>query len=157
MNHHRLLTSLLGLFLGLVGLPTGGQTQEETTTNPSMEVCRAYFSAMDSSDLDKAESLFARESMIFESGGVEGSWHKYREHHLGPEIEAVKSFTTTLKEPTQVISEDGSMAMIAWPIEYDIVFKKRNPINSRGAVTFVLVLQDGEFKINHLHWSSRRK
>ena len=124
---------------------------------PPTAVARAYFAAMDSSDLDAAEALFASESSVFERGGVEGDWAHYRAHHLGPEIDGVSSFETTLQEPEEGQSDDATMAFVTWPIEYRIELKDERVIESRGTVTFVLVREDGRYRIRHLHWSSRRK
>lgn len=120
-------------------------------------VAEAYFAATAASDLDTAGKLFADESSVYESGSVEGSWSHYREHHLGPEIDAIKSFTLEKQEPEIVESDDKSMAFVAWPIEYTIVLEDERVINSKGTVTFLLVRENGEYKIRQLHWSSRRK
>ncbi len=120
-------------------------------------VAEAYFDATTASDLDAAGKLFARESSVYESGGVEGTWQHYRDHHLGPEIDAVQSFSLTKHEPEVVKSNDGSLAFVAWPIEYRIALKDKRVIDSKGTVTFLLVTEDGAYKIRQLHWSSRRK
>lgn len=117
----------------------------------------AYLTAMESSDLDAAEALFAGESSIFESGGVEGSWQQYRDHHIGPELHAIESFVIDRGEPTEVGSADGTMAFVAWPIEYTIRLADGRVIESRGTVTFVLERHDDAYRIRHLHWSSRKK
>ena len=117
-----------------------------------------YFQAMEEKDLDAAEKLFADPSSVFESGGDEGDWAHYRAHHLGPEIDAIKVFKTTLGKPEEVRSDDDSMAFVAWPIEYHIELEDGREIDSRGTVTFVFVRSGGgPFRIRHLHWSSRRK
>ena len=120
------------------------------------EVARKYFAAMDAGKLDDAEALFAEESSVFETGGTEGTWAHYREHHLGPEIDAIDSFETRLGDPEEGRSADGSMAFVAWPLEYRIVLKDERVINSKGTVTFVLVKRDTSYRIRHVHWSSRR-
>lgn len=140
----------------LVSLTDGVETGDDRIAD-AIGVCRAYFKAMDTSDLDAAGKLFAEESLIFETGGVEGNWETYREHHLGPEIDAVLSFETTLGEPEAMSSKDGSMSFVAWLIEYHIKLKDDREIDSRGTVTFVLSLEDGTQRIRHLHWSSRKK
>ena len=151
-----LSTAVLALAL-LVPLPVSAQNADDNKTSDAIGVCRAYFEAMDNSDLDAAGKLFAEKSLIFETGGVEGSWKTYREHHLGPEIDGVLSFETSLGEPEAMSSKDGSMSVVAWPIEFHIKFKDDREIDSRGTVTFVLSLEDGMQRIRHLHWSSRRK
>lgn len=49
------------------------------------------------------------------------------------------------------------MSFMAWPIEYRIELKDDRLIESRGTVTFLFVKEGSEYRIRHLHWSSRRK
>ncbi len=138
--------------------PLGAQDHSAHTVGPTpTAVARAYFEAMDQKDLDAAEALFAESSSIFESGGVEGAWEHYRAHHIGAELDAFKTFETTLGEAEEELSADRSMAMVAWPIEYHIVLNDGREIDSKGTVTFILLHQAGGFKIRHMHWSSRPK
>ncbi len=117
----------------------------------------AYLAAMAATDLDAAEALFAEDSLIFETGGVEGTWHDYRRHHIGPELAAIVSFEITRGEPRERQSADGTMAWVAWSVEYRIELNDGRVINSRGTVSFVLEGHEQGFRIHHLHWSSRRK
>ena len=121
------------------------------------EVAAAYLEAMETSDLDAAEKLFAPQSSIFESGGQEGDWQHYREHHIGPELSAIKSFSISQEEPEVAESRDGSMAFVAWPIQYRIALEDGRVIESLGTVTFVLVRGTDGLRIRHLHWSSRKQ
>ena len=143
----------------LAATPLTGQqsgTRPAAPTTPT-EVASAYLDTMDTADLNRAETLFAKESSIFEAGGVEGTWQHYREHHIGPELAEFSSFKTTKGKPEEELSADGSMAMVAWPVEYRIVLKDGKAVESKGTVTFVLVREGGAYKIRHMHWSSRRK
>lgn len=146
------------LAAALAAAPLAAQTDARGAkpTTPT-EVASAYLDTMDTADLDQAESLFAKESSIFEAGGVEGTWKHYREHHIGPELAEFSSFKTTQGKPEEELSADGSMAMVAWPIEYRIVLKDGKTVESKGTVTFVLVRESGAYKIRHMHWSSRKK
>ena len=121
------------------------------------ETAAAYLAAMEVSDLDAAEALFVEDSLIFETGGVEGSWSEYRDHHIGPELDAIESFRMTHAQPTEQKSDDGTMAFVGWPIEYTIGLSDGRVIESRGAVTFVLERHGHHFMIRHLHWSSRKR
>ncbi len=120
-------------------------------------VAMRYLDAMETSDLGAAEELFHPESLVFEGGKLEGTWRDYREHHLGPEIDAVKEFVVTRGEAVTGQSDDGSFAFVAIPIEYRIALDTGDTFDSRGAVTFVLSRVGEAYKIRHLHWSSRRK
>ena len=124
---------------------------------PALKVATAYLDAMEASDLEAAGRLFATQSSVFETGGTEGSWTHYLEHHLGPEIGAIDSFSVIRKTPEVEYSADRTMAFVAWPIEYEIVLKDERVIASRGTVTFVLTGESSDYRIRHLHWSSRKK
>lgn len=147
---------LVLLSLPVVSLADGKHAKETSSPTPTA-VARTYFEAMDGKALDAAEALFAEKSSIFETGGVEGDWQRYRAHHIGAELDAIKTFETTLGEPEEEVSADGAMAFVAWPIEYHIVLQDDREIESRGTVTFVFVRGEEGFLIRHLHWSSRRK
>lgn len=131
-------------------------TRAQSHGSPT-EVAAAYLDAMEARDLERAETLFAKDSSIFEGGGDEGSWKRYREHHIGPELAELRSFKTTRGRAEEAVSADGSMAMVAWPLEYRIQLKDGKTIDSQGTITFVLVRERDAYRIRHLHWSSRKK
>ena len=149
-----LWTSQAVIVVALAG--SAGAEAQDAPAAPT-EVAGAYLAAMASGDLDAAEALFAAHSSIFETGGQEGDWAQYREHHIGPELAQIESFSISKREPEMQKSQDGSMAFVAWPIEYRIALQDQRVIESRGTVTFVLVREDQGFRIRHLHWSSRKK
>lgn len=122
------------------------------------QVASHYLDAVEAGDLDAAGSLFAADAVVFESGGVEGAWEEYRAHHLGAEIDAIERFEIRrCTAPTVDASDDGTLAAVAWPIEYTIELEDGRTIESRGTVTFVLELRDGDHRIAQLHWSSRKQ
>jgi hypothetical protein len=137
-----------------VGAEESSPERDSAKGHGPTEVAAAYLEAMESGDLDAAETLFAPQSSIFESGGQEGDWQHYREHHIGPELSAIKSFSISQGEPEVEESQDGSMAFVAWPIKYRIDLEDRL-IESIGTVTFVMVRGADGLRIRHLHWSSR--
>lgn len=155
----RLLVPTLLLWLSACGAATAPVPENPSISAPSdpLQVARAYFLALDAGDTERAGGLFAEDSSIFETGGVEGSWAHYLEHHLAPELQAVQSFATRLGESTAETSRDHSLAWVAWPVEYDIQLTEGRRIESAGTVTFVMALEDGGYRIRHLHWSSRRR
>jgi ketosteroid isomerase-like protein len=134
-----------------------GPAPADDSPRTPTETAAAYLAAMEASDLEAAEDLFAADSLIFETGSVEGSWSQYREHHIGPELDAIESFVMTHARPTERKSADGTMAFVAWPIEYMIKLNDGRVIQSRGTVTFVLENHGHHFMIRHLHWSSRKR
>lgn len=152
---HKMLALFL-LFNGtVIAYGQTPQQRQDTEASPTA-VARSYFEAMDQKDLSAAEALFAASSSIFETGGNEGNWAAYRDHHIGAELDAFARFEISLAEPETDSSADDSMAFVAWPIEYHIELKDGRKIDSRGTVTFVLVKEESRFRIRHLHWSSKR-
>ncbi len=144
------------LFVGLAVLAATPVPADKSSRAP-LETAGAYLAAIEGSDLDAAEALFGTESVIFETGGVEGTWSEYRAHHIGAELDAIESFRISRAQPTERTSDDGTMAFVAWPIEYTIELDDGRVIESRGTVTFVLESHGHDYLIRHLHWSSRKK
>ena len=55
-------------------------------------VLKQYKDAIEKLDVTGTEKLFTADSKIYESGGSEGAYAHYLEHHLGPEFKEFKSF-----------------------------------------------------------------
>ena len=149
--------AVLAAALALGAAPLAAHPQHGSHPTSPQAVAAAYLAALEVRDLDAAGALFAAESSIFEGGGEEGSWQRYREHHLGPEIGEIKAFAITRGKPEQVLSGDGSMAFVTVPLDYRIELADGKVVESKGAATFVLVREDNRYHIRHLHWSSRKK
>lgn len=147
----------LVLALALISLQTIGAPVPMASPSPeAAEVASDYLDAVAAGDLDRAGELFADDSIIFESGGREGTWQEYRDHHLGAEIDAIEKFEIRrCMTPKIDSSADGSLSAVAWPIEYTIELREGRTIDSRGTVTFVLERNDDSHRITQLHWSSR--
>ncbi len=135
---------------------TGSTAQADSDAGSPIDIARRYFEAMSQKNLDAAGSLFAERSSIFETGRNEGDWAHYKAHHIGAELDAIKTFDTKLGEAEVEISGERQMALVAWPLEYHIILRDEREIYSRGSVTFVLTKTEDVWKIRHLHWSSRR-
>ena len=63
-----------------------------------MCVPTAYFAAITSGEFGAAAELVCDDSIGFESGGNEGSWGDYREHHLAPGVELFEAFEPEIGE-----------------------------------------------------------
>ncbi len=55
-------------------------------------VLKKYSDAVEKLDVTGTEKLFTIDSQIFESGGPEGTYAHYLEHHLIPEFKEFTSF-----------------------------------------------------------------
>ena len=118
-------------------------------------VLKQYNEAVGKLDVTGTEKLFIADSKIFESGGSEGNYAHYLEHHLTPELKEFKSFTySDYKVEVQV---DGIYAFTAETYNYVIILVKDNTeVKRKGVATSVLKKVKGEWKIIINHNSSRR-
>lgn len=132
------------------------QTPPRGHADPTKTV-RAYLAATAARDLDAAATLVADDSIVFESGGDEGTWAHYREHHLGPEVELFSAFELEMGAMRVSAGRDGTLAVVTVPVEYDVTLRDARHFSSVGTVTFVLRLAGPDYKIEHVHWSSRRR
>lgn len=113
-----------------------------------------YKQAIESRDLADVEALFAPDAQIFESGGVEGNFVHYRDHHLSPELKAFKSFA--FQNYKVSVRGEGDVAIATETYSYTIALLSGETIARDGVATSVLKWTDGKWQIISLHSSSRR-
>lgn len=118
-------------------------------------VLKQYNNAVAKLDVTGTEKLFTADSKIYESGGSEGNYAHYMEHHLTPELKEFKSFTySDYKVEIQV---DGNYAFTTETYNYTIAVAKDNTeVKRKGVSTSVLKKVKGEWKIMISHNSSRK-
>ena len=105
--------------------------------------------------MSRTPDLFWPDSEIFESGGAEGTFARYLEHHLGPEFAELASFA--FSEPRTNVEIDGDIALVTETYDYRITFKDaaRAPVERQGIATSVLRKRDGEWRFSVYHSSAR--
>lgn len=118
-------------------------------------VLKKYNSAVESLNVEGTDKLFTSDSKVYESGGSEGTYAHYLEHHLTPELKEFKSFTfSDYKADVQV---EGAYAFAVETYNYTIVLAKDNSeVKRKGVATSVLRKEKGEWKIMMSHNSSRK-
>ncbi len=118
-------------------------------------VLKEYNSAIEKLDATGTEKLFSADSKIFESGGSEGNYAHYLEHHLNPELKEFKSFKfSNYKVDVEI---DGNYAFAVESYNYLIVVAEDgSEVTRQGVATSVLKKINGEWKIMISHNSSRK-
>jgi ketosteroid isomerase-like protein len=140
---------------------TNAQNSEDTTDKEGVIiVMKAYKDALQNLTTEGTFELFTEDSEVFESGGVEGSYAHYIEHHLGPELGHFKSFTFSDYEIDAQV--DDIYAFTTETYVYTIVLKPNDQGESRtivkkGVATSILKKIDEKWKIIKTHSSSRNK
>jgi len=143
------------IFVTLISfLSIAAYTQNEDA-NAVKAVLKEYNAAIEKSDVSGTEKLFTSDSKIYESGGSEGNYAHYLEHHLTPELKEFKSFKfSDYKVDVQV---DGKYAFATETYNYTIILAKDNTeVRRKGVATSVLKKENGVWKIMINHNSSRR-
>ena len=118
-------------------------------------VLKKYSNAVERLDVAGTEQLFTTDSQIFESGGSEGTYAHYLEHHLTPEF---KDFTSFKYSDYKVdVKIDGKYAFATETYNYILTLAKdKTEVKRKGVATSVLKKVNGEWKIMISHNSSRR-
>lgn len=128
---------------------------QDKDTDAVKATLKQYNTAIEKLDLTGTEKLFTSDSKIYESGGNEGSYAHYLDHHLSPEIKEFKSFTfSDYKVDVTVV---GEYAFSTETYNYTIVIAKDNKsLIRKGIATSVLKKLNDEWKIMVSHSSSRK-
>lgn len=117
-------------------------------------VLHDYVAAVERLDPRGTEALFARDSMIFESGGSEGNYAHYLAHHLTPELGEFKSFK--FNDYKVAVRFEGPVALATETYTYRIETKKGEVAERLGVATSVLRKAHGRWQIVMMHNSARR-
>ena len=86
------LTTFLMLFMFATGQMFSQNVERGTDKEAVLKVMKSYKDALQNLTTEGTFELFTKDSEVFESGGVEGSYANYIEHHLGPELGHFKKF-----------------------------------------------------------------
>ncbi len=117
-------------------------------------IARAYIAGMEAADLDGLNALFIGDdkSSILENASDEGSWEHYRDHHLKPEMDVVKGFKFDIVKEAE--ESHGPVTLVQQTGTFSVEVRGEK-LEYRVAVSYVIVLEDKQPRIAHLHWSSR--
>ncbi|HVU18352.1 MAG TPA: nuclear transport factor 2 family protein [Candidatus Didemnitutus sp.] len=143
----------LAVMLALVGA-TSGHADEATDLAAVKSVVGLYKQSMEALDASRAKDLFTADSQVFESGGVEGTFAHYLEHHIGPELDEFKEFA--FRDYKLEVRLDPPFAITTESYIYRIVLKADGKVVERqGVATSVLKKINGQWRFIQTHSSSR--
>lgn len=127
---------------------------QDVETREVIGVLAQYKAAVERLDVRGTERLFAPDSQIFESGGAEGTYANYLEHHLTPELKEFRSFAfSDYKIDVRLI---GPVAFATETYRYRIVPNAGDVAERLGVATSVLRNVSGRWLIVSMHNSARR-
>ncbi|SDR67689.1 SnoaL-like domain-containing protein [Gillisia sp. Hel1_33_143] len=150
--------TLVIILIATFSLSNAQETKAQTDTEAVITVMKNYKDAIQNLKTEGTFNLFTEDSQVFESGGVEGSYANYIEHHLGPELGHFKKFEFSDYEID--VQVDAPYAFTTEIYIYTIVLKAdekgdSRTIKKKGVATSILKKMDGKWKIIKTHTSSR--
>ena len=150
--------ALVTILIATFSLSNAQETKAKTDTEAVIAVMKTYKDAIQNLTTEGTFNLFAEDSEVFESGGVEGTYAHYIEHHLGPELGEFKSFTFSDYEIDAKV--DAPYAFTTETYIYTIVLNpnekgETRTIRKKGVATSILKKMGGEWKIIKTHTSPR--
>lgn len=150
--------ALVTILIATFSLSNAQETKAKTDTEAVIAVMKTYKDAIQNLTTEGTFNLFAEDSEVFESGGVEGTYAHYIEHHLGPELGEFKSFTFSDYEIDAKV--DAPYAFTTETYIYTIVLNpnekgETRTIRKKDVATSILKKMGGEWKIIKTHTSSR--
>jgi ketosteroid isomerase-like protein len=132
-----------------------GETKGLTADNVAAirGVVEAYHAALQSGDRESATALLSDDVMVLESGYLETA-AEYLSHHLEADME-FSSAVVSEREVVQAVVEEN----VGWVISKSSSKGdfRGNEIDSAGVELIILCKEDGKWKIQAIHWSSRSK
>lgn len=117
-------------------------------------VLASYNTASQKLDVSGTRQLFTADSEIVESGGIEGTFDHYLEHHIGPELKEFKSFAFNDYKVSVTIA--GDFAFATESFRFRIEPKEGQPVERLAVASSVLRQSAGTWRIFRYHWSSRK-
>lgn len=164
MNHPRILPALVALSLAAATAPALAQEgvppekdpeaiamERGETESQVADVVMAFKAALAEGDSTAALSHLHRELVVFESGHAE-TLDEYRAGHLAADMEFSGSVEFEITNADVLLHPHTALWLSAYTTKG--TFRNRE-IDARGVESMVLVPVDGEWKILHIHWSSR--
>ncbi|MCM4156633.1 nuclear transport factor 2 family protein [Gramella sp. AN32] len=172
----RKFTLIIGLFVILVGFnaceenkkpseKTGEKIQFENRASITAKahkeavakVMGSYKYALENLTTKGTFELFADSAKVYESGGIEGAYKEYIDHHLGPELGHFESFK--FSDYSLDVEVDLPYAFTTETYIYTIILNKKDgeprKIQKKGVATSILKKQGDNWKIIKTHSSSR--
>ena len=154
------IITLVTVLIATVSITNAQNDKDSTDKESVISVMKSYKDALQNLTTKGTFELFIEDSKVFESGGVEGSYAHYIEHHLGPELGHFKSFTFSDYEID--VQVDEPYAFTTETYVYTIVLKPNDKgesrtIGKKGVATSILKKFDDKWKIIKTHSSSRNK
>jgi Domain of unknown function (DUF4440) len=167
MKYFKSITLFLLASIVMIGCSNQETTVKETNNQDVsgekeavISVMKNYKDAIQNLTTEGTLGLFMENAQVYESGGSEGTYANYVDHHLGPELDYFDRFE--FSDYRIDVEIDMPYAFITESYIYNIDIKpdeekgiEARTISKKGIATSILKKTDGQWKIIKTHSSSR--
>ena len=150
-NRVRFVIAIL-LMAGITSTVSSQAEAIENADHPAVVVAVQLGDAITAGDVDKLKALIAPDVLIFESGGVESSLAEYEDHHMPADIAFMKNMSSEVI--SRRVIEAGDSVIVLTQSRISGVYKEKE-VDLSSTETLVIRNMGGQWKIIHIHWSSR--
>ena len=151
------------LALSLIAIPLHASAHESKTAAPSastidesakaaVAVVDQFSKALKDGDVENAGKSLADDVLVLESGGAERSREEYLSGHAISDSAFLKGTHSEIKHRTA--RTDGNLAWVGTESELH-ASPSGQAMTFRNTETMVLRRDAGQWKIVHIHWSSK--
>lgn len=136
--------------------PTAAASQMDVpaAAEPAVTVVERFGQSLAAGDLKTVETLLDADVLILETGGAERSREEYLSHHAISDAQFLKGTHSELKHRRARIA--GDLAWVGSERELH-ANKDGKPLTLLSTETMVLKKTGADWRIVHIHWSSRPK
>lgn len=134
--------------------PDAPALKVDAPAQPAVAVVEQFSKALQAGDLDEVGALLADDVLILESGGAERSREEYLGHHAGADATFLRGAHVQVKQ--RVARAEGSLAWVGTESELH-ASKDGKPLTLLSTETMILRKVGADWRIVHIHWSSRPK
>ena len=129
------------------------QSKEDAAVH---EALTKYSAAIERANLEAIGKLWANDEsvIVIENGHANYGWADYRDHHLGPELKAMKNTKMNFTDIKVRLAGDTAWVTFKYTISADL---KDRHVEGNSLATAVLEKRDGRWLIVHWHSSSPRR
>ncbi len=135
-------------------MPAASATTVSDQAKPAVAVVEQFSAALHTGDLKRAGALLADDVLILESGGAERSRAEYLGGHAIHDAAFLKTAHVQVKQRTAQV--DGNTAWVGTESELH-ANKDGKAMTLLSTETMVLKKIGANWRIVHIHWSSRPK
>ena len=121
---------------------------------PAVVVVERFGKALAAGDFKMVETLLAPDVLILETGGAERNRAEYMDHHAISDAKFLKDTHNQLKRRTARMASD--LVWVGSESELH-ASKGGKPVTLLSTETMVLKKTGADWRIVHIHWSSRPK